>query len=195
MCYFRAPSVVNEPPHVTARVTCPQTLWPRGFPPCTVSQGVHRSPSCLLVPCGAFEIKAGCIRVARPGDTELFITPELFLLVCKPSSPPWELPEAVENPETPAEGGWGWPELAWDFAGGPLSRVRKRCQKELDAWPGILGVCQTCLVEEMMMMIVVMLQIKQIVLALHSHADRKNMQLKLCKTILKINAIRLFCDL
>lgn len=120
-------SVVNESPHVTTE----QSLVPRHRGQCrsrpVESARAHESISAcvLLVPCGTCEIEAGCVSAACPEDVGLFVTPELFLLVCKPSCPPWGLPGSVENPAASAEHGRGWQEqgraLAWDFARDPLS--------------------------------------------------------------------------
>lgn len=74
----------------------PKSLVPRHYgqrgPHCGVSLDIHHS---LGPPWGhAGLVKGGCVRVACPEDAGPFVTPELFLLVCKPSCPSWELPEA-----------------------------------------------------------------------------------------------------
>lgn len=139
MCYFCVPSVVNETPPCHCQVTSPQILWPQGPLPCAVSQGVHRSLSCLPVPCGAFEIKAGCVRAACPGDTGLFITPELFYW-CVNRALFLELYRAVENPETPAEAGWAvLARAGLGFCEGAPVRESEKMSKELDTWAGNLA--------------------------------------------------------
>ena len=65
-----------------------------------------------------------------------------------------------------------------------MSRVRKRCQRNLT--PGLASwhVCQTCLVE-LMMIITVTLQIKQTVFTWHGRVDCKNLQAEIVQNGLK----------
>lgn len=139
----------------------PKSLVPRHYgqrgPHCGVSLDIHHS---LGPPWGhAGLVKGGCVRVACPEDAGPFVTPELFLLVCKPSRPSWELLRPVENPMASAEAGWCWRGAgrapACEFARDPLCWIRNGCQKELDsrlAWH--LGCLPDPLVEGTMAIMV-----------------------------------------
>lgn len=152
MCYFCVPSVVNETPPCHCQSHFSPDLVATGAPsPCCQPGCTSKSE---LPPSAMWGFwNQGRLRKSglpwRHGavyhplsyfywcvNRALFL--ENFLRLKRILKP---LPRQDEQ---------SWPEPAWDFVGGSLSRVRKRCQRNLT--PGLASwhVCQTCLVELMM---------------------------------------------